>query len=81
MESNKYTIIGFIISITILIFSLVFDLDIFEKLNAVLQSIEYFEVDEIIIPLAVFFSFFVINQIKNKKSTEVKLEQVKIYTP
>lgn len=79
MKSYKLTVVGIITSTFIFINVLIFDLDIFEHLSKLLEKLEDYEVDELLISLFVFLCFFTADIIKRNWHQKTELEKLKIF--
>ncbi len=75
----KLSMTGLIISISVFLIAIIFDMDLFERSIKVMHSLERFEVDEFIIPLFIFFAFSFVDQMKMKNSQRIEVEKIKIY--
>ncbi|MBG6130758.1 hypothetical protein IWQ47_002222 [Aquimarina sp. EL_43] len=79
MNKYKLTCIGLVLSIFIYVTTIVLELELFEKAIALLESIEQFEFDEMIIPLIVFFVFLFIDTQQNAKKVKMENAKLNIY--
>ncbi|MEW7291690.1 hypothetical protein [Aquimarina sp. 2304DJ70-9] len=79
MYKYKLTLIGLILSAIIYVISIVLQLDLFEKIIAVLASLEEYELDEIIIPILIFFVFLFLDKRRRIKAMQMENEKLKIY--
>ncbi|PKV50712.1 hypothetical protein ATE84_2778 [Aquimarina sp. MAR_2010_214] len=79
MNKYKLTCIGLVLSIFIYVTSIVLELELFEKVIALLASMEQFEFDELIIPLLVFFVFLFIDTRQNAKKVKMENAKLNIY--
>ena len=79
MKKYKFTLIGLLISVTILLYTLTNDVDLFEKTLNYLHKLEVFEVDEFIIPSFIFGLFVLFDMLKLRKEYKVEHEKIKIY--
>ncbi len=68
-----------LVSVIFLIISIVFDMDLFERLLVALEDLEKYEIDELFIPLMIFFGFAFADVIKQAKLRRVELEKTKIH--
>ncbi len=80
MKHYKITLLGLGIAISILITSLVFDVDIFEQLVNLVLRLEQYEIDELIIPLVIFLIFAFVDIFKRNRINNVNTEKLKIYS-
>ncbi|MEM7584476.1 MAG: hypothetical protein AAF560_13895 [Acidobacteriota bacterium] len=78
-KQQGLTLIGLGIAVSALLLTVIFDLDLFERSVGLLEALERYEVDELVIPLLIFLVFALLDQIKNRRSHAVELEKVKIY--
>ncbi|EZH73864.1 hypothetical protein ATO12_13330 [Aquimarina atlantica] len=79
MNKYKLTCIGLVLSIFIYVTTIALELDLFEKVIALLASIEQFEFDEMIVPLLVFFVFLFIDTQQNAKKVKMENAKLNIY--
>ncbi|MBQ4822484.1 hypothetical protein [Aquimarina sp. MMG016] len=79
MDKYKLTLIGLVLSVFFYFTAITLELELFEKFIAFLASIEQFEVDEIIIPLLIFFVFLFIDTYRRSKKVEVENAKLNIY--
>ena len=79
MKKYKLTIIGLLVSVTILLYSLINDLDLFEKFLSFLHKFEFYEIDEFIIPSVIFGLCLLFDMLKWRKEHKVEHEKIKIY--
>jgi len=79
MHKHKLTLIGLVLSGSIYLFCIVLELDLFEKSIILLEGLEKFELDEIIIPVFVFFVFLLLNKRRRLKAIKLENEKLKIY--
>ncbi len=79
MYKHNLTLIGLIISISIYLCCILFELDLFEKCIFLLEGLEKFELDEIIIPVFIFFIFLLLNKRRRLKAVKLENEKLKIY--
>lgn len=59
--------------------SMVFKVELFELLLELLDELEHLEIDELIIPLLVFITFFVADSVRRSRADRIAKEKVKIY--
>jgi len=57
-----------------------FDVDFFEQLVNLLNNLEEYEIDELIIPFFIFFMFAFVDGFKRNRLNKVNREKLKIYT-
>jgi len=79
MKNYKLTLIGLAISVVVLLIAIFFEVDLFEQLSYFLQSLEKYEVDEFIIPIAIVVAFTLFDLIRRQRSQKIELEKIKIY--
>lgn len=79
IKKYSLTLIGFVISIAILLFSITSDLDLFEKFVNYLSIMENYEVDEFIIPFFIFCLFAFFDLRKRQKEYKIEHEKLLIY--
>lgn len=79
MKNHKLTFLGLLLALNFYFITHMFDLDLFEALVEILESLETFEVDELIIPLTIIFLFTFIDQYRRLNSQKVNYEKTKIY--
>lgn len=79
MKNYRLTILGLVISVITWVVTIAFELDLFERMNSVLEDVEEYEIDELIIPLFIFFFFTLADSIRRRKYKTVELEKIKIY--
>ncbi len=79
MNKYKLTLIGFVLSVFIYFSTIFLDLDLFEQFIEFLSSIDHLEVDEILIPLFIFFLFLFIDTVRNSKKVQVENAKLNIY--
>ena len=74
MRKYKLTLIGLIISVVLLFSTIIFDLDLFGKFVGIIESVEKYNIDEIIIPILIFeiFAFFNLASIQSSQKTEIQ---------
>lgn len=80
MNQYRITFLGLVISLSVLFISIFFDVDFFERFVSLLHELEHYEVDELIIPLAIFFMFSSVDILKRNRLNKVHCENLKIYT-
>lgn len=79
MAKYRLTIIGLIIAVIVFACSLLFELDLFEQMLALFESLEHFEVDEIVIPSLILLLFAFIDLRRRQNKQDVEQEKFKIY--
>jgi len=79
MKKNKLTLIGLAISVTIWLATFISGTDLFEILVNGLEKLEKFEVDELIIPIAIFFIFALLDLFTKHRRQTIEIEKIKIY--
>ena len=79
MKQYKLTIVGLGLAFTIASISILFDIDFFEKVMELIESLESFEIDEFIIPLFILLIFSLLDQIRRQNLQKIENEKIKIY--
>ncbi len=79
MNNYKLTLIGLVVSILFYVTTIFLELDLFEQIIVFLSSFDYFKLDEIIIPVLIFFGFFVLDTWRNNKKVQVENAKLNIY--
>ncbi len=79
MKNYKWTLIGLALAIILYLIVIVLNLDLFEALTSALESAEYYEIDEIIIPLLILIVFIFFDYIRKKRLIKIEREKIKIY--
>lgn len=79
MKNYRLTILGLVISVITWIVTIVFELDLFERMHSVLEDVEEYEIDELIIPLLIFSFFTLADSIRRRRYKAVEREKIKIY--
>lgn len=79
MKQYKLTLIGIFCAVLLYLATIVFDLEMFEALIAMLDELEHLEIDEIIIPAFVFVGFVIADVLRRNKVNRVSKEKLKIY--
>lgn len=79
MKHYKLTLIGALCAALIYLFSVIFQLEMFEALIALLDELEHMEIDEIIIPALIFAGFCIADILRRNKVNRVSKEKLKIY--
>lgn len=79
MKEYKLTLIGLFVALLMSVAAIVFELELFEKLVALMHEIEHFEIDELILPVMVALIFAVIDLFRRHNRHKVEVEKVKIY--
>lgn len=79
MKKYSLTLIGLAVAVIISIGTIIFDLDTFEFVINLLLGFEKYEIDEFMIPIGIFFLFSYIDQVRRRRSQEIKVEKIKIY--
>lgn len=79
MKKYKLTIVGIFLAFTVFSISIVFNIDLFEKVMETVESLERFEIDELIIPLFILLIFSFLDQIRRQNLQNVEKEKTKIY--
>jgi len=79
LKQYKLTFIGLVLSVVFLTGILILDLDIFELFIESMENLEHLEIDELIIPLLIFFIFAFLDMKRRQKAQLVEIEKIKIY--
>jgi len=79
MKKYRITLIGLVISVSILLYSLISDVDLFEIFLNDVHKLEVFEIDEFIIPLFILGIFSIFDMLKWQRDHRVEREKIKIY--
>lgn len=79
MRRHRLTLTGVALSSAVYFLTLLFDLDLFEQAIDLLASFEAFEVDELILPLALLTVFFFFDFARRHQSARIEVEKSKIY--
>ena len=79
MKNYTLTFIGATLATSLLLITLIADIDLFEAAIAILEKFENYEVDEFIIPAFIFLRFAFIDLSKRQKKQKIELEKIKIY--
>lgn len=70
---------GLLLSFTVLIITVSFDLDLFEGFVMLLQEAEAYELDELIFPLLLFLTFTFINLAKVARKRYLENQRIEVY--
>ena len=79
MKRYKWTLFGACVSVMLYMVTLLFNIDLFEMIVEFLMTFEDYEVDELVVPMAVLAAFAVIDVVKRQKLHAVDMERIKIY--
>ena len=79
MKQYKLTLLGLVVSLGTLLFSVILNLDLFESFIGYLNAMEAYELDEIIIPFFIFGLFAFFDALKRRKEYSIEREKLKIY--
>ncbi len=79
MMKFKLTLMGGVVAFLIFLVSIIFEMDLFEKVIGALESLERYEIDELVIPFIVFLLFAYLDQSRSRRSREIEFEKIKIY--
>lgn len=79
MKKYTFTVIGALLSASILIYTLVNDFDLFEQSLVYLHALEIFEIDEFIIPAVILVLCALFDMFRWRKEHKVEREKIKIY--
>ena len=78
MNNYKLTLIGLSLSVIVFLSAIILGVDIFELFISTLERFERFEIDEILIPIAIFGVFASIDMIRRLKANQIEREKIKI---
>lgn len=79
MKKYQLSTIGLLIAVAIYLITIITGYDLFEKFVGLLERMEEFELDELVIPCVVAFAFTFYDQVRRNKIHKIELERVKIY--
>lgn len=79
MNNYKLTLIGLSLSVIVFLSTIILGADIFELFISTLERFERFEIDEILIPIAIFGVFAFIDMVRRLKANQIEREKIKIY--
>ncbi len=79
MKCNRLTLIGAAIAALIVVLSNMFELDPFDRLVELFESVEQYEIDEYFIAALVFLLFWLADLLLLKREQRVEAEKIKIY--
>lgn len=79
MKNYKVTLIGLIISLLLYIFTIIFNLDLFENLLELLHHLEEWEIDELALPVLIIGVSLLLNLFLTNRKKRVEIEKYKIY--
>ena len=79
MNKYKLTLIGMAIAVVVFFSAIIFDVDLFEMVIMSFESVERFEIDEVIIPIVIFGIFTFFDQIRRRRNHKIELEKIRIY--
>lgn len=79
MNKYKLTFAGLILSTFIFVVCVGLELDLFEKLVALLAKVEQFEFDEMIIPFMIFLVFLLVDIRRRNKKMKMENAKLNIY--
>jgi hypothetical protein len=75
----KWTTTGFVLMLILWGCAAGFNLDLFESLAGCLSRLERYELDELILPLLVFYTFAMADLSRRHDSLRIEAEKLKIY--
>ena len=78
MKGHKYTFIGLILSVIVYLVVTIFHIDLFEKTIYILSDLEDYEIDEFLIPLAIFAAFAVVDLKGKQRALTIEEEKIKV---
>ncbi|MEW7291689.1 hypothetical protein [Aquimarina sp. 2304DJ70-9] len=79
MNKYKLTLIGLVLSVFIYVTTTILELDLFEHFLEFLLNMEQFKLDEIIIPIMVFFVFLYFDVHRRSKRILIENAKLNIY--
>lgn len=79
MRAYRFTFIGLALGTATLALNLVFGIELFELFVETLESLEQYEIDELVIPVLILVLFSTFDQIRHKRARKVEREKMKIY--
>jgi hypothetical protein len=79
MDNIKFLLTGVIISVSTYVLTVLFELELYERMDALLHSFEHREIDELFIPFLIFSFFALLHFWSNKKTRDTENEKLKIY--
>ncbi|MDY8136407.1 hypothetical protein [Aquimarina sp. 2201CG5-10] len=79
MNKYKLTLIGLVLALFVYVTSIALELDLFERFLALMSSLEPYEIDELIVPLVIFFLFLFIDTHQRSKKIEIENAKLNIY--
>ncbi len=79
MKKYKLTIVGITLAFVVFFITIIFKVDLFENVIKVFESLERFEIDEIVIPVCILLIFAFIDQTRRQGSHKIEIEKVMIY--
>ena len=71
MNNYKLTLIGLALSVIVFLSTIILGVDIFELFISTLERFERFEIDEILIPIAIFGVFASIDMVRKLKANQI----------
>lgn len=79
MKKHKLLLVGLVASVSFWLLMLFLDIDFFEYLTEMLQKLEKYELDELIISIFIFLLFAYFDQTRKQKTARIDREKAKIY--
>jgi hypothetical protein len=79
MKRYKWTITGFVLMLILWGCSAKFNLDVFESLAAFLNRFEHVELDELLLPVLVLYTFTLADLSRRHDALRIEAEKLKIY--
>ncbi|MGD2117527.1 MAG: hypothetical protein PVG66_04150 [Chromatiales bacterium] len=79
MKNFKWTIVGVASAIFLYLITVAFDLELYENLVLLLEDLEHYEIDELILPLVALVAFAVYDMHRRNKAQKLETEKAKIY--
>lgn len=79
MKDYKFTLLGLFLGVSLYIGVMWADFDLFELLVGTLHEIEHYEIDELIFPLLIIFSFSYYEHLQKSRRRKIELERYKTF--
>ena len=79
MNKYKLTVIGLVLAVLIYLISIFLELNLIEQCKTLLASIQQFELNEIVIPVLIFFVFLYLDTHRRSKRIQVENAKRNIY--
>ena len=78
-DRYKLLVIGIILAVIDFAITVIYQVDLFEKLVLALEKLEKYEIDEFILPIIIILIFAYANEIIRRRNAVVENEKLKIY--